>query len=304
MNEPRPHNATAKRALRDAWRAFCIASLVTLVAGCDAVVFSGLNLAAGKRGYNVRQGIVFDAQHHLALDVYTPTDVTHAPVVVFFYGGRWEKGKRWQYRFVGAALASRGIVTVIPDYRKYPEVKLDGFMTDAANAVRWTHSHVTAYGGDPGAIFLMGHSAGAHIGALLATDSEWLARVGMRPRGLAGFIGLAGPYDFMPITEPDLRGMFGNTPAEQRRSQPVDFVDGNEPPMLLLQGGGDHTVWPKNAASLANALRAQDEPVELKIYPGVGHAGILLSLSRPFRKHDPALTDTLAFIHAHAKPEK
>lgn len=280
-------------------RAFAIATLMTLVAGCDAVVFGALNVVAEKRGHAVHRGIIFDAQHGLALDVYSPAGVEHGPVVVFFYGGRWEKGARAQYAYVGAVLASHGIVTVIPDYRKYPQVKLDGFMTDAANAVGWTHAHVADYGGDPKNIFLMGHSAGAHIGALLATDADWLARVDMKPRDLAGFIGLAGPYDFMPITAPDMVGMFGDTPQQQWHSQPVAFVDGDEPPMLLLQGGADGTVWPKNATSLAARLRAHGEPVEVKIYPGVGHAGVLLSLSRPFRGRDPALADALDFIRAH-----
>lgn len=293
-----PHRQN-KHRLRRCVQALLVGTLVTLVAGCDAIVFGTLNLAAEKRGYAVHEGVVFEPAHGLKLDVYQPVDAHDAPVVVFFYGGRWEKGTRQEYRYVGAALAARGIVTVIPDYRKYPEVKLDGFMQDATTAVGWTHTHIARYGGNPGSIFLMGHSSGAHIGALLATDASWLQRVGMQPRDLAGFIGLAGPYDFAPFKARDLVGMFGNTPAEQRRSQPVAFVDGDEPPMLLLQGTSDHTVWPKNATSLANALREHNEPVELHLYPGVGHSGILLSLSRPFRHHDPALADTLAFMHAH-----
>lgn len=284
-------------------RAFAIASLMTLVAGCDAVVFGALNLAAEKRGYTVHRDTVFDAQHGLALDVYTPAGASHAPVVVFFYGGRWEIGSRGEYRYAGAALAAQGLVVVVPDYRKYPQVKLDGFMADAANAVGWTRAHVGEYGGDPNTIFLMGHSAGAHIGALLATDQSWLARAGMRPRDLAGFIGLAGPYDFTPITDTDLLGIFGDTPDEQRRSQPVDFVDGDEPPMLLLQGTADRIVKPENATSLAKALRAHGEPVELKLYPGIGHTSILLSLSRPFRGRNPALADSIAFIRAHSHQE-
>jgi acetyl esterase/lipase len=281
-------------------RALAVAVLATLLTGCDAVIFGGLNLAAEKRGFAVHEGIAFEPARGLKLDVYQPVDAHDAPVVVFFYGGRWQKGTRQEYRYVGAALAAHGIVTVIPDYRKYPEVTLAGFMSDAATAVGWTHAHAADYGGDPGTIFVMGHSSGAHIGGLLATDASWLQRVGMRPRDLAGFIGLAGPYDFAPFKARDLVGMFGRTPDEQRRSQPVAFVDGDEPPMLLLQGTADRTVWPRNATSLANALRARHEPVDLRVYPGVGHSGILLSLSRPFRGHAPVLADALAFIRAHS----
>jgi acetyl esterase/lipase len=294
-----PHRQNRHR-LRGCVRAVGIAALVMLLAGCDAVIFGAINLASEKRGYGVHEGILFESAQGLRLDVYQPVDAHHAPVVVFFYGGRWEKGTRQEYRYVGAALAARGIVTVIPDYRKYPKVKLDGFMQDATAATGWTNTQIARYGGNPGSIFLMGHSSGAHIGALLATDASWLQRVGMQPRQLAGFIGLAGPYDFAPFKVRDLVGMFGSTPAEQRCSQPVAFVDGDEPPMLLLQGTDDHTVRPKNATSLANALRKHGESVALHLYPGVGHSGILLSLSRPFRHHDPALADTLAFIRAHS----
>ncbi len=149
-------------------------------------------------------------------------------------------------------------------------------------------------------LFLMGHSAGAHIGALLSTDAHWLREVDMQPRQLRGFIGLAGPYDFLPLREQVYIDMFGHTHAAQERSQPVAFVDGNEPPMLLLQGGGDDVVAPTNARALAAALHEHREPAQLDIYPGVTHAGLLLSLSRPFRDKAPALEAALAFIDAHA----
>jgi acetyl esterase/lipase len=217
---------------------------------------------------------------------------------VFFYGGSWKSGKRQWYRWAGQALAQQGLVVVIPDYRQWPQVRLDGFMRDAARAVAWAHTHAADYGGNPAQLFVMGHSAGAHIGALLATNGGWLAAQGMQPRQLAGFIGLAGPYDFLPLTDPDFIDMFGSTHAEQLRSQPVQFVSGDEPPMLLLQGTADKVVDPRNAASLANGLRAQHEPVELKFYPEIGHTAILLALSRPFRGRAPALDDTVRFIRA------
>lgn len=289
-----------RSASRSVVRGLVIATWVTLVASCGAAVFNAPNVVAEKHGYDAHRDIAFDAAHKLALDVYTPSGFQRASVVVFFYGGGWKEGSRREYRFVGAALAAQGIVIVIPDYRKYPQVKLDGFMSDATIAVGWTRAHIADYGGDPGTIFLMGYSAGAQIGALLATDASWLARVGMKPRNLAGFIGLAGPYYFTPITEPDLVDMFGVTPAQQRRSQPFDFVNGDEPPMLLLQGTDDHIVNPRNAKSLAYALRAYREPVEVHLYPGVDHDGIVHSLSRPSSKHDPELAGILAFIRTHS----
>lgn len=267
-----------------------------LLTGCQAVLFRSLNATTGKTEVVVEREVVFDAAHQLALDVYRPRDAHNAPVVVFFYGGSWKSGKRQWYQWAGEALAQRGLVVVIPDYRLWPKVRLDGFMQDAACAVAWTHAHAGDYGADPASLFVMGHSAGAHIGALLATDAHWLNAVGMQPRDLSGFIGLAGPYDFLPLQEADFIDMFGSTHEAQLRSQPVHYVDGDEPPMLLMQGTTDKMVWPRNAQSLAAALQHEGEPVELKMYPDIGHTAILLALSRPFRSKAPALDDTVHFI--------
>ncbi|MEO8809712.1 MAG: alpha/beta hydrolase [Rhodanobacter sp.] len=271
-----------------------------LLSGCQAALFGSLNATASRNDVVVQRDVVYDPAHQLALDVYRPDAASNAPVVVFFYGGSWKSGKRQWYRWAGEALARRGLVVVIPDYRLWPKVRLDGFMQDAAHAVAWTHAHASEYGGNPSELFLMGHSAGAHIGALLATDGHWLAADGMHPRQLAGFIGLAGPYDFLPLKDPDFIDMFGSTHEAQLRSQPVHFVDGDEPPMLLLQGAGDKVVQPRNATSLAAAMKREGESVQVKMYPDIGHSAILLAMSRPFRGKAPVLDDTLAFIRNHA----
>jgi acetyl esterase/lipase len=287
----------SRRPPRRALLATLLLALGTsLLSGCQAALFSAINATSGQTDVLVQRGVVFDATHQLALDVYRPRDARNAPVVVFFYGGSWKSGKRQWYRWAGEALAQRGLVVVIPDYRQWPQVRLDGFMRDGASAVAWAYAHATEYGGDRTQLFVMGHSAGAHIGALLATDAHWLAAVGMNPRQLNGFIGLAGPYDFLPLTNPDFVDMFGSTHEAQLRSQPVHFVDGDEPPMLLLQGTSDKVVWPRNAQSLATALHRESEPAEVKLYPDIGHSAILLALSRPFRGKAPVLDDTVHFI--------
>ncbi|HTV87193.1 MAG TPA: alpha/beta hydrolase [Dyella sp.] len=276
-------------------------ALALLLSGCEASLFAGLNATDRRAGIETERGVTFDAQHALKLDVYRPAGITHAPLVVFFYGGSWVRGERAWYRFVGTALAAHGVIVVIPDYRKYPQVKMEGFMQDAARAVAWAHAHAQALGGTANDVFVMGHSAGGQIGALLATDPSWLTPYGLRPDDLAGFIGLAGCYDFMPIpaSEKDMLGMFGRDAASQARAQPVRFVQGKEPPMLLLQGTADHEVEPSNAVSLAHALQAQHEDVTLKLYPGVSHNALVFALSRPFHRDAPTLDDILHFIRAH-----
>jgi acetyl esterase/lipase len=129
-------------------------------------------------------------------------------VVVFFYGGSWNSGSRVDYRFVGEALASRGIVTVVADYRLYPQVRYPLFLRDGARAVAWTKAHIREFSGNPQRLYVMGHSSGGYNAAMLALDGEWLAAVGMSPRDLRGWIGLAGPNDFLPIKNPEVRPVF------------------------------------------------------------------------------------------------
>lgn len=280
---------------------FALLACALMLSGCEASLFAGLNVTDRRAGIDTHQSIVFDAQHQLKLDVYQPANTKNAPVVVFFYGGSWAKGARAWYRFVGTALASHGVVAVIPDYRKYPQVKLDGFMQDAAHAVAWTHQHAQDFGGASNAIFVMGHSAGGQIGALLVTDPSWLAPYDLHPTDLAGFIGLAGWYEFSTADEHDkgMLAIFGSNEASQLRAQPIHFVSSNEPPMLLLQGTTDRVVEASNAMALAHALEARHDAVTLKLYPGVGHHALVFALSRPMHNKAPTLNDTLQFISAH-----
>lgn len=266
-----------------------------LVSACSSVFFGGLNAGSARQGLSEQRGIVFDAAHGLKLDVYRPIAAQDAPVVVFFHGGTWKNGNRQQYRWAGEALARHGVVAIVPDYRKYPQVTLDGFMRDAAAAVAWSRAHAAEHGGDPRRLVLMGHSAGAHMAALLASDGGWLQTQGMAPRQLCGVVGLAGAYDFLPLTDPDLIGMFGRDPAQQRRSQPIAFVDGDEPPMLLLHGSADTVVLPQESLALQAALQRAGVPAQAKLYPDVGHLRLALAL----RKDDPALpvmADSIAFV--------
>lgn len=270
-----------------------------LLAACQAVQFAALNTSRAPPGVGWRHDIVFDSVNGLALDAYVPARAAHAPIVVFFYGGDWTHGERGWYRFVGDALAERGLVAVIPDYRKVPDVAPDGFMSDAARAVAWTRAHATELGGDPDGVFVMGHSAGGHIAALLATDPRWLGDVGLAPRDLAGCIGLAGVYLFLPADsdDDDMLAVFGRDDGRQE-AMPLNAIRGAEPPMLLLHGRDDDEVDPANSRLFAQALRAHGDEAELRLYPEVDHGQVLFALS-PHRGAPPVLDDVLAFVHAH-----
>ena len=213
------------------------------------------------------------------LDVYEPRAPHHgAPVVVFFYGGNWDSGTKALYRFVGATLAARGMVVVIPDYRVYPEVRFPVFLQDNALAVRWAADHAAEHGGDAGKLFLMGHSAGAYDAAMLALEPRWLAEVGLQSvRDVRGLIGLSGPYDFLPLKRERLKIIFG-PPEGLSATQPINHVDGRGPPALLLAGAADRTVLPRNSQRLADRIRARGGEAETVIFPRASHARTITDL--------------------------
>jgi acetyl esterase/lipase len=235
------------------------------------------------------------------VDVYTPRQAADAPVIVFFYGGNWQSGTKETYRFVAASLAARGYVAVVPDYRVYPEARFDGFMQDGAQAVAWTKRNIQRFGGDPGRIFLMGHSAGAHIAAMLTLDGHWLADAGLNSRqDIAGLIGVAGPYDFLPLHDDTLETIFSG--GDIMRTQPISFVAGEEPPALLVTGRADSTVDPGNTARLAARLRARGGDVTETEYASVGHLTIIGAFSPVLKLIAPVVDDVDRFVRRHSTP--
>jgi acetyl esterase/lipase len=261
-----------------------------------------LNAVAPRSGVMPSDDIAYaDGPRH-TLDIYAPrATAAPAPVVVFFYGGGWASGDKAMYRFVGASLAAQGVLVVIPDYRLYPDVRFPGFVDDAAKAVAWTHANAARFGGDPHRLFLMGHSAGAHIATLLALDASYLHAVHLSPaRDVCGVIGLAGPYDFLPLHDATLKAVFGPA-ADRARSQPINFVSARAPPMLLLAGRDDHTVDPGNTVRLAGRLRAAGGTVEDRLYPMIGHKTLIVAFSDPLSFLAPVRQATLDFVAAHGR---
>jgi acetyl esterase/lipase len=278
------------------WRC-CLRALalpaMLLLAGCSSLGFGVANLPAWFGA--PRSSLQYMPGERGLLDVYAPAArPSKRPLVVFFYGGGFDTGSRSQYRFVGAALARLGYVTVLPDYRLYPEARFPGFIEDAARAVVFAHEHAAEWGADPQRIVLAGHSAGAYIAAMLALNPQYLQRAGGDPRWLAGLIGMSGPYAIDPNSD-KLRSIFAPpfTPAEYR---PLSFAGPGDPPALLLHGTNDDVVWPRHSQQLYEALRSAGVPVTLALYAKRGHADTVASLSLPVRWRAPTLTDIEKFL--------
>lgn len=236
------------------------------------------------------------------LDVYAPDRTSGpAPVVVFFYGGNWNSGERADYAFIGEALASRGMLAVVADYRLYPEVRYPQFLEDAAQAVAWTAQNIARHGGDAGRIFLMGHSAGAYNAAMLALDPRWLGAGDMSPADLRGWIGLAGPYDFLPIDNLAAQPVFFH-PKTPPDSQPIRHVSKHAPPALLIAPRRDSVVNPeRNTGGLAKALRAGGSPVTELYFGSVSHPTLIATLSGPLRPLAPTLDAIETFVEANGR---
>lgn len=285
-----------------------LALALTCVTLCACSPVTLVNALTPRATYRDVTDLAYGTSERQRLDVYLPAghDATgrDMPVVVFFYGGSWQNGTREDYRFVGEALASRGFMAILPDYRTYPEVTFPAFMDDAAMAVRWARDRAPEFGGDPARLFLMGHSAGAQIAALLATDARYLQVDGLGKCDIAGVIGLAGPYDFLPLQSDVLRRIFPE--PTRRASQPIHFVTGREPPMWLAVGDADTVVDPGNTERFAQRLRTMNDQVEVRHYD-LGHAMLLGTLSAPLRRYAPVLDDIATYVnsfpkHASARP--
>lgn len=235
------------------------------------------------------------------LDIYWPEEQASgdkAPVVIFYHGGSWKDGERKGYAFLGRAMASRGYITVIADYRKAPEILFPGFVNDAAAAFVWTEKNIARYGGDPANIFMMGHSAGAHLAMLVTLDPQYLVALGSDPARIKGMIGLAGPYDFLPFTGEAAQTALGQWPRLEE-TQPITYARGDAAPLLLLTGSDDTTVLPRNGQRLKAAVNDANGVAETIEYKGVDHSGIIMAFARPFRSKGPALDDTLKFLEEH-----
>ena len=281
---------------------------ILLVVMTGLLVAGALVACSPLRAINaVTPGNASEKQHDIAygsdprdlLDIYRPRGQSvAAPVVVFFYGGSWNSGSRRDYAFVGEALAARGIVAVLADYRLYPQVRYPSFVEDSAQAVAWTLKEISHYGGDPKRVFVMGHSAGAYNAAMVAIDPRWLAAQGSSISAVRGLIGLAGPYDFIPITNEAARPVFFY-PDTPPASQPINHVTAAAPPALLIASHADKLVNAvRNTGGLAQRLRSVGVSVREVYFDNTSHASLIGAIAWPLRGIAPVLDTVVDFVQS------
>lgn len=268
-----------------------LAALAGFLGGCSPAVL--LNSTVSRKGYTLESDIAYGGNPRQRLDLYRPeTPRADGAAVLFFYGGSWDSGSKADYLFVGQALAAGGYSVIIPDYRLYPEVRFPAFIEDGAQAARWAADRVGA-----DRLFVMGHSAGAEIASLLVANTRYLPTVGVDRMKLRGFVGLSGPYDFLPLKSAKLIDIFGG--ANNREIEAITFAKAPLPPALLIHGTADTTVYPHNSENLAAAWRKAGAPVELKLYPDVGHVDVVAAMAGLLSGRAPTRGDVLAWLDSH-----
>jgi acetyl esterase/lipase len=272
----------------------CVASIAALVVvACGGIAFTAANAPALFGEFDRHADIPYGKRPRQQLDVYSPWHAKGNPIIVFWYGGGWEDGRKSQYRFVGAALAKAGYVAVLPDYRLYPEARFPGFIEDGAEALAWVASHAEEIGGDPKRIYVAGHSAGAHLAGMLAYDPSKLERVGLPADTVRGFIGLSGPYALDPNND-TYRAIFA-APFAHADWQPVQLAQPGAPPALLIHGEADEVVSVAHAREMATALESIGVQVTLRTYAGRGHRDTVAAFAVPAPQKLPVLEELRRF---------
>ena len=245
----------------------------------------------------VARDLAYGPDPRQTLDIFAPTgaSTTPRPVVVFFYGGGWDSGSKADYGWAAQALAARGFVVAVPDYRVVPQVVFPAFIEDAAAATAFVGRVAGQYGGDANHLGVIGHSAGAHLAMMIALDRRYMAAAGA-PDLIKAAAGLAGPYDFLPFDVPSSINAFGRAP-DPTLTQPVTFARADAPPLWLGHGTDDVIVHAEDTTILCDRMKAVGGRCEAKLYPGLSHEDLIATFSPLFRKKAPVLEDATAFLH-------
>lgn len=242
----------------------------------------------------VASGLRYGDDPRQTMDVYAPAGAADLPMLVFFYGGGWDSGSKDVYGWAAQALAARGFVVVVPDYRVVPQVRFPSFIEDAAAATGRAGELAATYGGDAGRLGVLGHSAGAHLAMMIALDRRYMAAVD-RPDLIRAAAGLAGPYDFLPFDVAASQNAFGRAP-DPTLTQPVTFARADAPPLWLGHGTADAVVHAEDTTILNDRMRAVGGRSEARLYPGLDHADLIATFSPLFRKKAPVLDDVVGFF--------
>jgi arylformamidase len=203
-----------------------------------------------------------------------PTAAPDAPVLVFVHGGAWRGGRKEQYSFPAEPLVAAGAHYVALDFASIPRVRLPEMAAQVQRATAWVSANARRFGGDPGRLYLAGHSSGAHLAAVAA------ALDGPDP-GVTGVLCVSGTYDLRATLLSARSGYIELGPEEADRLSPSRHAGRIRCPVVLAHGGRESPEFRRMAVEFDAALRAAGRPSELVVAPGLNHFEILETLGRP-----------------------
>ncbi len=252
------------------------------------------------------------------LDIYSPANAKGLPVVFWIHGGGWQAGDKSDVQLKPRVFNERGLVFVSTNYRLLPKVEMDVLIRDVAKSLGWVHKNIAQHGGDPKRIFVMGHSAGAQLAAILCTDDRYLKAEGVSFESLVGCVPVDGDtYDLpamimtheyrqtlhgLPLPDFGHRQKFGNDPKKHVDFSAVTHVakGKNIPPFLILHVSG-HPDCTAQAVRLGNVLRKAEIPVTVFGARETTHVKLNNDLGLP---DDPATKELYKFVDARLAERK
>lgn len=233
------------------------------------------------------------------LDLFVPEGLQDAPVLIFVHGGGWSSGDKNLYAFVGRAFAQQGFVTAVINYRLSPQVQHPAHIEDVARAFAWVYKNIAQYGGNPEKIFVMGHSAGGHLTALLALDEKYLQAHGLTLAAIRGAIPISGIYD-VTVEPPGpfnvYQIVFGTDPQQRRDASPITHVGTDKPPFLIIYAQFDFPGFDAQARQLLSLLREYENEAALVEIPNRDHVTVIANIGGP---NDPTTEEVLKFLRSH-----
>jgi acetyl esterase/lipase len=227
------------------------------------------------------------------LDLYLPKGHKGFPAVLFVHGGAWKSGDKNRYGKLGDVLCANGVGVVVTNYRLTPNVQHPAHIQDVAKAFAWTCRNIGTYGGRADQVFVMGHSAGGHLAALLATDESYLKAENLSMGSIRGAIPISGVYRIAPGR---LAGAFGADPEVLKKASPLSHVNGNHPPFLILYADKDFKTCDVMSQAMFQALQEHKVEASLVEIKDRDHISIIRNIAN---EGDPATQTILKFIAKH-----
>lgn len=278
---------------------------------------AAFTLMSGAQAQEVKRDVPFanPAAERQVLDIYAPREAKNLPVVFWIHGGGWQTGDKAQVQLKPQAFVDKGFVFVSTNYRLLPDVDMATIVRDVAKSLGWVYKHIAEYGGDPSRMFVMGHSAGAQLAALISIDDRYLKAEGVSLAVIKGCVPVDGDtFDLPAIIEtaetrrrvhgqpqPKLghREKFGNDPAKHRDFSAVTHVaQGKDIPPFLILHVAEHPDTSAQAQRLGAVLKEAGLPVTVFGGRETTHNKINADLGLP---DDPATKALFEFVDSALK---